>query len=201
MDPKRFSDQKRIAFLLPFRIQCYSWRPSFTKVRRLSLSELSSKMTKMILCKLRHATCSFGYFVEARVLVCVVYVQFMFTWIVLVQISWLQGNAIPKSFASMEVLLLNYVALCYLLVFYFRCKRWYCTLGTGGGRRTLKRLRQSAPQILVRTEQQRRRCSSYLEMSLHCSRYGFCYYYGGHANHPFTWVLAASSLYCSLGVV
>ena len=98
----------------------------------------------------------------------------------------------------MEVLLLNYVALCYLLVFYFKCKRWYCTLGSGGGRRTLKRLRQSAPQILVRTEQQRHRCISCLEKSLHFLRYGFCYYYGGHANHLFTWLLAAGSLYCSL---
>ena len=121
----------------------------------------------------------------------------MSTCIVLAQSLRLQGNAVPKVFARMELLLLNYVALCYLLVLYFRCKRWYRTLGIGAGRRTLKSLRLSAPQILVRTEQQRRRCSLYLEMSLHCLRYGFCYYYGGHAKHPFSWLLSAGTMYSS----
>ena len=99
---------------------------------------------------------------------------------------------------KMQPVLLNYVALCYVLVFYFRLKRWYCSPCIGGGRRTLKRLRQCAPQVLIRIEKQRHQCIHFLEMFLERRKwlqYGFSFYYGGHANCAVSWMASAITLY------
>ena len=100
---------------------------------------------------------------------------------------------------KMGVVFLQYVALCYLLFFYGRWKRWYRGACKGGGRRTLKRLRQCAPQLLRRSEKQYQQCLHFLELwaaRRHWLHYGFCYYYGGHARDLVSWTLSAGTLYC-----
>ena len=99
----------------------------------------------------------------------------------------------------MQLFLLHYAALFYVIYFYFAWKRWYCTLNTGGGRKAINRLRRCAPQVLVRAAQQQRRCELFLESCIgrrHWLQYGFCYYYGGHARHVSSWLIAAGTLYC-----
>jgi len=98
----------------------------------------------------------------------------------------------------MELWFLNYVALFYLLLFYFALKRWYRSQGGGGGRRSLKRLRRCAPQILARAARQHKQCQYFLESCLqrrHWLHYSFCYYYGGHAAYGSTWLMTAGTLY------
>ena len=101
--------------------------------------------------------------------------------------------------ANMELLLLSYAALFYVLLFYFAWKRWYHSLGAGGGRKSMKRLERCAPQVLVRAARQQRQCQFFLESIVerrHWLHYGFCYYYGGHARQWSSWLLAAGTLYC-----
>ena len=100
--------------------------------------------------------------------------------------------------AQMELLLVNYVALFYILWSYFACKRWYCSLRARGGRRSLKRLQRCAPQILVRAARIERQCQLILEKCVqqrHWLQYSFCYYYGGHANSVPAWLMSAGTLY------
>ena len=97
----------------------------------------------------------------------------------------------------MVPLFLNYVALFYLLLFYFALKRWYRSQGGGGGRRSLKRLHRCAPQILARAARQQKQCQYFLEVCLHTRHwlhYSFCYYYGGHAAYGSTWLMTAGTL-------
>ncbi len=99
----------------------------------------------------------------------------------------------------MELLLLNYVALFYLLLFYHVWKRWYFSSSVGGGRRSLKRLQRCAPQVLVRVARQQQQCQLFLEQCFqrrHWLHYAFCYYYGGHARHVTSWLVSAVTLYC-----
>ena len=101
--------------------------------------------------------------------------------------------------AKMELLLLNYVALFYVLLVYFAWKRWYYSLCAGGGRKSIKRLGRCAPQVLVRVARQQRQCQLFLQRCIerrHWLHYCFCYYYGGHARHLSSWLLAAGTLYC-----
>ncbi len=94
---------------------------------------------------------------------------------------------------------MNYVVLFYAVLFYRVWRRWYLSSTVGGGRRTVKRLQRCAPQILVRVARQQRRCLIVLEQCLqrrHWLHYGFCYYYGGHARHVSSWLVAAGTLYC-----
>ena len=99
----------------------------------------------------------------------------------------------------MRLLLLQCVALLYVLVFYFRFKRWYRCSQSTCGRRRLRRLQRCAPQILLRAAHQQRQC---LLLWVSCLErrqwllYTFCYYYGGHAASTPAWLLAASTLYC-----
>jgi hypothetical protein len=98
----------------------------------------------------------------------------------------------------MDLLFLNYVALFYVLLFYFACKRWYRSLGVRGGRRSLKRLRRCAPQILVRAARQHLQCQYFLESCFerrHWLQYSFCYYHGGHAASGSAWLMTAGTLY------
>ena len=101
--------------------------------------------------------------------------------------------------AGMELLIVNYVALFYVLLIYTSWKRWYYSLCTGGGRRSLKRLKRCAPQVLVRVARQQQQCELLLQSCVerqHWLHYCFCYYYGGHAKYALSWVMAAGSLYC-----
>ena len=101
--------------------------------------------------------------------------------------------------SKMVVVFWQYVFLCYALVLWGQWKRWYRRAYTGGGRRTLKRLRQCAPQLLRRSERQYQQCLHFLELwaaRRHWLHYGFCYYYGGHARDVVSWTLAAVTLYC-----
>ena len=81
--------------------------------------------------------------------------------------SWLCGSSLPintlvskhKVLCSrctfltiMQLFLLHYAALFYVIYFYFAWKRWYCTLNTGGGRKAINRLRRS-PFYLADTTQ------------------------------------------------
>ena len=89
------------------------------------------------------------------------------------------------SLSQMELFLVNYVALFYVLWLYFMCKRWwYRPLCVGSGRRSLKRMQRCAPQVLVRAVKTQRQCELLLGNFVqrrHWLQYGFCYYYGGHA--------------------
>jgi len=70
--------------------------------------------------------------------------------------------------------------------------------GGGGGRRSLKRLRRCAPQILARAARQHKQCQYFLESCLqrrHWLHYSFCYYYGGHAASGSSWLMTAGTLY------
>ena len=53
--------------------------------------------------------------------------------------------------------------------------------------------------ILVRVARQQRQCQLFLQRCVerrHWLHYCFCYYYGGHARHLSSWLLAAGTLYC-----
>ena len=98
----------------------------------------------------------------------------------------------------MELLLLNYVALFYVLLFYFAFKHWYRSLRAAGGRRSLERLRRCAPQVLVRAARQQLQCELLLEGCFerrNWLQYCFCYYYGGHSSHVSAWLMSAGTLY------
>ena len=103
------------------------------------------------------------------------------------------------SLSQMELFLVNYVALFYVLWLYFMCKRWWHRpLGIGSGRRSLKRMQRCAPQVLVRALRTQRQCELLLENFVqrrHWLQYGFCYYYGGHAQSVSTWLMSAGTLY------
>ena len=104
----------------------------------------------------------------------------------------------PHLFAQMELFFVNDVALFYVLWLYFACKRRYCTLCARGGRRSLKRLQRCAPQVLVRSARTERQCQLLLDQFVqrrHWLQYGFCYYYGGHANSLSAWLMSAGTLY------
>ena len=64
---------------------------------------------------------------------------------------------------SMELLLLNYLTLFYVLVVYSAWKRWYYSLRAAGGHRSMKRLERCAPQVLVRAFQKQRYCQHILQ--------------------------------------
>ncbi len=51
----------------------------------------------------------------------------------------------------MELLLLNYVSLFYVVLFYFVWKRWYRSLSVGGGYKAMKRL-PSAERLWLRRQ-------------------------------------------------
>ena len=53
--------------------------------------------------------------------------------------------------------------------------------------------------LLVRVAWQQRQCQLFLQRCIerrHLLHYCFCYYYGGHARHLSSWLLAAGTLYC-----
>ena len=53
--------------------------------------------------------------------------------------------------------------------------------------------------LLVRVARQQRQCQLFLQRCIerrHLLHYCFCYYYGGHARHLSSWLLAAGTLYC-----
>jgi len=106
---------------------------------------------------------------------------------------------VASWFATMELLLLQYMSLFYVVLFYSVWKRWHRSLSVGGGHKTMKRLRRCAPQVLVRAARQQRQCEIFLDSCLQRRQwlhYGFCYYYGGHARHISSWLVAAGTLYC-----
>ena len=95
----------------------------------------------------------------------------------------------------MQLFLLYYVSLLYLLVFYRYWRRWAFRRRGKTGRKSLKRLRQCAPQILFRIDRQHRQCQQFCHGRYQCILYCFCFYYGIHSQHLSAWLLAASSLH------
>ena len=95
----------------------------------------------------------------------------------------------------MQLFLLYYVSLLYLLVFYKYWRRWALRRRGKTGRKSLKRLRQCAPQILFRIDRQHRQCQQFCHGRYQCILYCFCFYYGIHSQHLSAWLLAASSLH------
>ena len=95
----------------------------------------------------------------------------------------------------MQLFLLYYVSLLYLLVFYRYWRRWALRRRGKIGRKSLKRLRQCAPQILFRIDRQHRQCQQFCHGRYQCILYCFCFYYGIHSQHLSAWLLAASSLH------